>query len=291
LSWWFLRGFGFYAGGWFSRDYAVWLDAGSPGYSFFGHLYGGLRASLSAFWILAANSWMQTPAGIHQENNRFVVDSYIEAIFNKNMLWGVSHMWFACLATSLFVIGGLSAWYIFKGRNTDFFLKSFKLALIGAIFVVPIQLALGHGSGREVFVNQPAKGAATEAHWITNQEGTGAAWNLLAWPNKKEQKNDWVISIPNGLSFLATGVRYGQVQGLKSFPKADQPTAIALIFYSFRIMVTIGIVFFGLMLWTLVVWLKGQLSSASICNHRLLLRAWIASTPLGYVRYVGNSGV
>ena len=97
-------------------------------------------------------------------------------------------MWFACLATSLFVIGGLSAWYILKRRNTDFFLKSFKLALIGVIFVVPIQLSLGHGSGREVFANQPAKGAAIEAHWTTNQEGKGAAWNLLSWPNQDGTK-------------------------------------------------------------------------------------------------------
>jgi cytochrome d ubiquinol oxidase subunit I len=226
---------------------------------------------------------MQTPAGIHLENNRVVVDSYFEAIFNKNMPWGVLHMWFACLATSLFVIGGLSAWYILKGRNTDFFLKSFKLALIGVIFVVPVQISLGHGSGHEVFANQPAKGAAIEAHWTTNQAGQGAAWNLLMWPNSTEQKNDWAISIPDGLSVLATGDRNGQVQGLKSFPKADQPTAIALIFYSFRIMVAIGMFFLGLMVWTLVVWLKGQLSSESIYNNRLLLFAWITSIPLGYL--------
>lgn len=279
----------------FEAALAFMLEAGFLGIMLFGwmrvlpviHFLAtcmvALGASLSAFWILVANSWMQTPEGIHLENNRIVVDSYIEAIFNKNMPWGVFHMWFACLATSLFVIGGLSAWYIYKGRDTDFFLKSFKLALIGAIFVVPIQLALGHGSGREVFANQPAKGAAIEAHWTTNLEGTGAAWNLLVWPNKTEQKNDWAVSIPDGLSVLATGVRRGQVQGLKSFPKADQPTAIALIFYSFRFMVVIGIVFLGLMLWAMTVWLKGQLSSASICNHRLLLCAWIASTPLGYV--------
>jgi cytochrome d ubiquinol oxidase subunit I len=85
------------------------------------------------------------------------------------------------------------------------------------------------------------------------------------------------------LSVLATGDRNGQVQGLKSFPKADQPTAIALIFYSFRIMVAIGMFFLGLMVWTLVVWLKGQLSSESIYNNRLLLFAWITSIPLGYL--------
>jgi len=274
---------------------AFMLEAGFLGIMLFGwmrvppviHLIAtcmvALGASLSAFWILVANSWMQTPAGIHLENNRVVVDSYFAAIFNKNMPWGVLHMWFACLTTSLFVVGGLSAWYILKNRNTDFFLKSIKLALIGVIFVVPIQLFLGHGSGLEVFVSQPAKGAAIEAHWTTNQEGKGAAWNLLSWPNQMEQKNAWALSIPNGLSVLATGDRQGQVQGLKSFPQADQPPAIPLIFYSFRIMVVIGLVFMGLMVWTSVVWLKGQLSAESICTHRWLLRAWIASIPLGYV--------
>ena len=274
---------------------AFMLEAGFLGIMLFGwqrvppaiHLLAtcmvALGASLSAFWILVANSWMQTPSGIHLENNRVVVDSYFEAIFNKNMPWGVLHMWFACLATSLFVIGGLSAWYILQRRNTDFFLKSFKIALIGVIFVVPIQLSLGHGSGREVFANQPAKGAAIEAHWTTNEEGEGATWNLLTWPNTTEQKNAWAISIPNGLSVLATGDLHGQVRGLKSFPKADQPSAIALIFYSFRMMVAIGIFFLGLMLWTLFTWLKGQLSSENICNHPLLLRTWIASIPLGYL--------
>lgn len=186
-------------------------------------------------------------------------------------------------ASSLFVVGGLSAWYILTGRQIDFFLKSFKVALTGVIFVVPVQLALGHGSGRDVFANQPAKGAAIEAHWITNQDGTGAAWNLIAWPNQAEQKNDWAISIPDGLSILATGYRHGRVHGLKSFSLADQPTAIPLIFYSFRLMVVIGIIFLGLMLWTLAIRLKGQLSSAAICSNHWLLRAWIASIPLGYL--------
>ncbi len=274
---------------------AFMLEAGFLGIMLFGwlrvpptiHLLAtgmvALGASLSVFWILVANSWMQTPAGIHLENNRVVVDSYFEAIFNKNMPWGVLHTWVACLTTSLFVIGGLSAWYILKNRNTDFFLKSFKIALIGAIFVVPIQLYLGDVSGHHVFLNQPAKGAAIEAHWTTNQEGKGAEWNLLMWPNENDQKNDWAITIPNLLSVLATGDLHGQVQGLTSFPQADQPPAIALIFYSFRIMVVIGMAFLGLMLWTLFAWLKGQLTLMSIGKHRLLLYAWIASIPLGYL--------
>lgn len=279
----------------FEGAMAFMLEAGFLGIMLFGwkrvprgiHLFAtcmvALGASLSAFWILVANSWMQTPAGVHLENNRVVVDSYFKAIFNPSMPLSVLHMWFACMTTSLCVIGGISAWYILKSKNTEFFLKSFKLALVGVIFVVPMQIFLGDSSGQMVFATQPTKGAAIEAHWISNQEGNGAAWNLLAWPNKNEQKNDWAISIPNALSILATGKQHGQVQGLTSFAMADQPPMIPVIYYSFRIMAGIGIVLLGLMVWTSIVWLKGQLSSDTIGSKRLLLCAWIASVPLGYV--------
>jgi len=279
----------------FEGAMAFMLEAGFLGIMLFGwnrvpaviHFFAtcmvAFGASLSAFWILVANSWMQTPAGIHLENNRVVVDSYIAAIFNKNMPWGVLHMWFACLTTSLFVIGGLSAWYIFYNRNTAFFLKSFKLALAGILFAVPMQLFLGHGSGKEVFANQPAKGAAIEAHWQTNPEGQGAKWNLLAKPNQTAQQNDWSLSIPKLLSLLVTGEAHGRVQGLQDFPQADQPPAIALIYYAFRIMVLIGFILLGLMLWTTLAWLKGCLASELVGRQRWLLRAWIAAIPLGYL--------
>lgn len=279
----------------FEGAMAFMLEAGFLGIMLFGwmrappviHLFAtcmvALGASLSAFWILVANAWMQTPAGVHLEAGKVVVDSYFAAIFNKNTPWGVLHMWFACLATSLVFVGGLSAWYIINGRHTDFFLKSFKLVLIALIIVAPMQIYLGHSSGKHVFVNQPAKGAAIEAHWTTNEKDIGAAWNILAWPNKTEQRNDWAISIPEVLSVLATGDRHGQVQGLTSFQPDDQPPAIGLIYYSFRIMVMIGFMLFGLMMWTTFVWLKGQFTADAIGNHRLLLRAWIAAIPLGYL--------
>lgn len=217
------------------------------------------------------------------EKDRFVVDSYSQAIFNPDTFWAVSHMWVACLETSLFVMGGLSAWYLLKGRHTDFFLKSFKLAVIIATFAAPVQIFLGHGNGHQVFRHQPAKGAAIEAHWETNQAGSGANWNIVAWPNKSAQKNDWSISVPKILSVLATGSSDGQVIGLKSFPPADQPPVMPLIFYCFRIMAAIGFGLFALIIWTLVCWLKGQLTSERIVKSRMLLYAWIASLPLGYL--------
>ncbi|MFA6051106.1 MAG: cytochrome ubiquinol oxidase subunit I [Methylobacter sp.] len=279
----------------FEGAMAFMLEAGFLGIMLFGwmrvppviHLFAtcmvALGASLSVFWILVANAWMQTPAGGHMENYRFVVDSYSQAIFNPDTLWAVSHMWIACLETSLFVMGGLSAWYLLKGRNTDFFLKSFKLIVIIAAVAAPVQIFLGHGNGQQVFRHQPAKGAAIEAHWETNQAGSGASWNVLAWPDKTAQKNDWSISVPNVLSVLATGSQDGRVTGLKSFPTADQPPAMPLIFYCFRIMAAIGFGFFALIAWTLVCWLKGQLTAEHIVKNRMLLYAWMASLPLGYL--------
>jgi cytochrome bd ubiquinol oxidase subunit I len=91
---------------------------------------------------------MQTPAGGHMENGRFVVDSYLNAILSPDMPWGFSHMWVACLETSLFVIGGASAWHLLRGRNLAFFRKSLLLAFGLAVIVTPLQIWLGDGSGR-----------------------------------------------------------------------------------------------------------------------------------------------
>lgn len=255
----------------------------TPGIHFFSSCMVTLGASLSAFWILIANSWMQTPAGGHIEEGHFRVDNYFEAIFNSSMPQSFSHMWLACIETSLFVIGGISAWYIHRKEHPAFFLKSFKAALIAAAAIAPLQIILGDIQGRDIYKNQPVKGAAIEAHWETNAPGTGAPWNMLAWPDKEEEKNAWAIQLPNVLSILATTSLRGRVLGLKAFPANDRPSEIALIFYTFRVMVGIGFFFFGLMLWTLMAWIRGKLTLERIGETPLLLRTWIFSIPLGYL--------
>jgi cytochrome d ubiquinol oxidase subunit I len=159
-------------------------------------------ASLSAFWIMVANSWMHTPTGGYFELGKFVITSHWEAIFNPDMFWGVSHMWAAALEISVFVVGGLSAWYLYKKRHTDFFLLSFKWAVVAAVFVTPLQIWLGDGSGRSVYDHVPAKLAAFEAHWQTNPPGAGAPFSILAWPDPEKQENRWSIEIPYVLSLL-----------------------------------------------------------------------------------------
>ncbi|MEE4376026.1 MAG: cytochrome ubiquinol oxidase subunit I [Candidatus Competibacteraceae bacterium] len=279
----------------FEGAMAFMLEAGFLGIMMFGwqrvappiHLFStcmvAFGASLSAFWILAANSWMQTPAGGHMEDGRFVVDSFAEAVFNPDMPWGVSHMWVAALETSAFVIGGISAWYILKDRHAEFFLKSFRIIVTAALIITPLQIFLGDGSGRAVFEYQPAKGAAIEGHWDTNPPGQGADWAIAAWPNRSEQKNDWEITVPNGLSLLATRTLDGQVQGLKEFPVADQPPLMPVLFYGFRIMAGIGVMFFVLTYWTGFVWWRHGLTVETLAARRWLLRIWVMMIPMGYI--------
>jgi cytochrome d ubiquinol oxidase subunit I len=225
---------------------------------------------------------MHTPTGGHFENGRFVITNHMEAIFNPDMPWGVSHMWIACIEISIFVIGGISAWYLKKGRFTDFFIKSFKMAMVGAIVVTPLQIWLGDGSGQAVYLHQPTKLGAIEAHWETNPPGKSAPWKLLAWPDKNKQENLWEIDIPYGLSLLLTHSATGQVKGLKDFPKEDQPPVL-VPYYAFRVMIAIGGFLFLIMIWTLLAWKKGDLSPGRIGTRKWLLNAWMAAIPLSYL--------
>jgi cytochrome bd ubiquinol oxidase subunit I len=279
----------------FEGAMAFMLEAGFLGIMMFGwervprgmHLFAtamvALGGSMSAFWILVANSWMQTPAGGRMENGHYVIDNYLQAIFNPDMPWGVSHMWIACLETSLFVIGGASAWHLLRGNAVPFFRKSFLLAAALAVIVTPLQIWLGDASGKTVFAEQPAKGAAIEGNWDTNPPSQPADWALLAWPDKAAQRNDWAITIPGVLSLLATGTLDGQVKGLHEFAPEDQPPLLPLIFYAFRIMAGIGFALFFLMLWTIWAAIKGRLRIETIATQKWLLSAWVASIPLGYI--------
>jgi cytochrome d ubiquinol oxidase subunit I len=254
----------------------------TPGMHLFSTAVVAFGASLSAFWIMVANSWMQVPRGGEFVDGRFMMTDTLKAIFNPDIFWSFSHMWFACLEISLFVIGGISAWYILGNRDTDFFLRAFKIAAIAAIIVTPAQIYLGDGSGQVVAEEQPAKLAAIEAHWETNPPGEGAGWNILAWPDPAEERNSFAIEVPYGLSLIMTHSLTGQVQGLKEFPPKNRPP-VAITFYSFRIMFAIGGALFLLMLWTVWVWRRGGLQRDTAPGQRWLMRAWMAAIPLSYI--------
>ncbi|MBD2214331.1 cytochrome ubiquinol oxidase subunit I [Nostoc linckia FACHB-104] len=242
-------------------------------------------ANLSTLWILTANSWMQTPAGGEIINGKFIVNDYFQAILNPFMVNSVLHMFFATLETSLFVIGGISAWYIVKHRHTAFFSKSLKIALAAAIAVAPLQIYIGHLSGEQVYHYQPTKLAAMEAQWESTPAGQPADWSLLAIPNTKAEKNDWEITIPNALGYI---LEFKQnlsqpVRGLKEWQPEDRPRMVGLIYYAFRVMIAIGFFFAGLMLLSTLQWLRGKLSAENITQQRWLMWAWVFAAPLGYI--------
>lgn len=241
-----------------------------------------LGASLSAFWIMVANSWMHTPTGGFFKDGRFIIVSDLQAIFNPDMPWGVSHMWVACLEISLFVVGGISAWYICRRRHVDFFLKSFKFAIAAAIVITPLQILIGDGSGVALYEHQPAKLAAIEAHWETNPPGQGASWKMLAWPDKAIQDNRWSIDIPQVLSLITTHSLTGPVRGLREFPIDEQPPVL-VPYYAFRIMIAIGASLFLVMLWSVWVWYKGGLTAERVVGQKKLLHAWMICIPLSYI--------
>jgi len=242
-------------------------------------------ANLSTFWILSANSWLQTPAGVELVDGVFVVKDYFKAIFNPFMLNSFLHMFFATLETSLFVIGGISAWYILNKRHPEFFAKSFKIILIAVIAVAPLQLYIGHLSGEQVYHYQPTKLAAMEAQWETTPAGQPADWSLLAIPDNKAERNSWEITVPNALGYILEFKKElsEPVQGLKEWKPEDRPRLVGLIYYAFRIMIAIGFYFAGLMLITVLQWLRGKLSAENIAQQKWLMMGWILSAPLGYI--------
>ena len=281
----------------FEASMAFALEAGFLGIMLFGwervpavmHYFAtimvAMGANLSIFWILSANSWLQTPAGGQFIDGNFVVSDYFQAIFNPFMLNSVLHMFFATLETSLFVIGGISAWYILKQRQSEFFTISFKIVLAIAIAVTPLQLYIGHLSGEQVYHYQPTKLAAMEAQWETIPAGESPSWSAIALPNDKAEQNDWEISIPGLLSYiLEIKPRLSEpVQGLKEYAPEDRPHQIGLIYYAFRVMIAIGFFLAGLMGITVLQWLRGKLSAENIAKQIWLLRTWIFAAPLGYI--------
>jgi cytochrome bd ubiquinol oxidase subunit I len=242
-------------------------------------------ANLSTFWILVANSWLQTPSGGAMVDGKFVVSDYFQAILNPFMVKSVAHMFLATLETSLFVIGGISAWYILNQRQSAFFARSLKIALAAAIAVAPLQIYVGHLSAEQVYHYQPTKLAAMEAKWETSPAGQPADWSLLALPNEAGENNQWELTIPNALGYiLEFKPKLSEpVLGLKTWKPADRPRMVGLIYYSFRIMSGIGFFLAGLMLWSGLQWILGNLSPAKITHQKWLLRGWIFAAPLGYI--------
>lgn len=202
--------------------------------------------SLSAFWILSLNSWMQTPTGHLLENGEFFVDSWTAVIFNPSFPWRFTHMMIATLLTSAFLVAGVSAWRARKGVEGPATWKVMKTGVVMAAVLAPLQVIVGDFHGLNTLEHQPAKVAAIEAVWETER---GAPLVLFGFPDEERQETRWAIEIPNLASLILTHEAEGEIKGLNEFEGQHPP--VAPVFWAFRIMVGMGT------LMVLVAWWAG----------------------------------
>jgi cytochrome bd ubiquinol oxidase subunit I len=275
---------------------AFMYEAGFVGLMIFGwgkigkkmHLFAtanvAIASSLSAWWILVANSWMQTPAGVVYKNGFFQVVDWGAAILNPNAIFAIPHMEVAAFELSLCFVAAVSAWQILKGRNVALFQRALKYSVLTLIVIAPLQIWLGDGLGQDVAKNEPAALAALEGHYHTlNPDGSvNTGWHIVAWPNANNDGTAWSITVPHVLSLLETHTWSGKVQGLDSFAPQDRPPML-IPFYAFRVMAGAGAVIFLLALWGLWLALRGKMAVQNIVSQRWFLRFTILCGFLPYI--------
>jgi len=194
----------------------------------------------SSFWILAANSWMHTPAGYEIINGQFQVTSWLEVIFNPSFPYRLVHMLLATAISASLLFAGVNAYYLLKGLHKDFAKVGFSVAMMAILILAPVQILVGDFHGLNVAQHQPVKLAAMEGIWKTEK---GAALRLFAIPDQKNETNHFEISIPKMASLLITHDMEGVIPGLDQVEAKDRPQ-VAVVFFAFRIMLALG----GLML-------------------------------------------
>ncbi len=192
---------------------------------------------ISAFWILSANSWMQTPQGhIVGDDGILYPENWIAIIFNPSFPYRFAHMLTAAYLTTCFVIGGIGGWYLFKKRHIEHAKVMLAMAVWFAFIFAPLQIAIGDLHGLNTLKYQPVKVAAMEGIWETEK---GAALRLFGLPDEEAEVTKYTIEIPKAASLILTHDPEGEIKGLKEWKKEDRPP-VAIVFWSFRVMVGIG---------------------------------------------------
>ena len=192
--------------------------------------------TLSAFWILSLDSWMQTPAGFEMIDGVAHVTSWMEVIFNPSMPYRLMHMLLASGLTSAFLICGISAYRLIKGDNKKSVKQALNFSVTLAAILIPLQIFVGDLHGLNTFKHQPAKVAAMEGVWET---ATEVPLLLFALPEQEKRENSFEIKVPNMASIILTHDPKGEIKGLNEF--IDKHPPVAAVFFSFRIMIGMGV--------------------------------------------------
>lgn len=237
-----------------------------------------LGTTLSAFWILSANSWMQFPDGHEIRDGIAYPVDWMKIVFNPTFPTRFAHMLTATYITTAFVVFSVGARWLLKGMAIEKAKTMMRMSLGLLIVLVPLQGFFGDASGINTLKYQPVKIAAMEAHWGQETEGEGPMpWVLFAWPNEEKERNDYQISIPYLGSIILTHSLDGTIKGLKEFSPDLRPP-IAIPFFAFRIMIAM----WGIMMLTIIAggvlwWRKSLFESERYLRFARLL--W----PIGFI--------
>ena len=266
---------------------AFFLEAGFIGIVLFGerrvgrgaHFFSCLMVAMgtlfSATWILASNSWMQTPAGYTIDaQGIFHVSNWWLAFFNPSFPYRFAHMVCASYVTGSFVVAGVSAYHLWRRQHVEASKVAFSFAVWAATILVPLQIFLGDEQGRNTLHYQPTKLAAMEGLW---ESGSGVPATVFGWPDAAQERNLFEIAVPHAASVYLTHSWNGYVQGLKAVPASDRPN-VPIVFFAFRVMIGVGVFLLALVIAGLVLRWRGLLYTS-----RWFLIACMLAVPLGFI--------
>lgn len=231
---------------------------------------------LSATWILSVNSWMHTPAGFAiNDVGQFVPEDWWAIVFNPSFPYRLVHMVLAAYLTTALVVGAVGALHLLRDRADAYSRKMFSMAMWMLIVVTPLQILAGDFHGLNTLEHQPAKVMAMEGHFDSHPEG--APLILFGIPNSAEKRIDYAIEIPKLSSLILKHDLNAPMDGLDTIPDEDEPP-VGIVFWSFRVMISLGFAMLGLGMWAVVQRARGKFYDAP-----WLYRASVAMGPAGFV--------
>jgi cytochrome d ubiquinol oxidase subunit I len=269
---------------------AFFLEAGFLGIMLFGlkrvgprvHFFATCAVAagslISAFWILSANSWMQTPAGFSiGADGRFIAQDWWAIIFNPSFPYRLVHMTLAAMLGTATLVAGASAWQLLKEPENPRARLQYSMALWTILVLAPAQIVVGHFHAEHSLVVQPQKVAAIEGSWTRPPEGAGEPMRLFALPDMDERRNHWELSIPRVGSLYLRYNLTGTIAALDEFAPQDIPP-VPIVFFAFRFMVGLGLLMLGQ---GLVSWMLRR--RQRLCSARWMMRGCVLMAPAGFL--------
>ncbi|MHC2434685.1 cytochrome ubiquinol oxidase subunit I [Bradyrhizobium sp. USDA 4451] len=252
------------------------LERVGPRLHFLATLMVAIGTLISAFWILSANSWMQTPAGqAVNADGQFVAADWLKVIFNPSFPYRLVHMVLAAYLTTSLVVGAVGAWHLLRDQHLAGARVMFSMAMWMATLVAPIQILAGDQHGLNTLEHQPAKVMAMEGHFQSHKDG--APLILFGWPDQREAKVKYAIEVPKLSSLILKHSLNAPLAGLDTVPRENWPP-VPITFWAFRIMVGLGFLIMGLGLFSLLMRWRGMLYQSS-----LLHRFAVTMGPAGFI--------